>query len=100
VRRPQRPEAVEEVSGYYLADAIGGARRGMMIAIDQGQWRVFRGMTQEGFIEVLRELAGQVRMRAFRRHRRGPKKPAVKREYNRKHPHVATSRLLDKRNPK
>jgi IS4 transposase len=92
--------AVEEVSGYYLADEIGGTRRGMMIAIEHDQWRVFRGMTQEEFAEVLRELAAQVRMAAFRRHRRGPKKPAVKRKYDPKHPHVATSRLLDKRNPK
>jgi hypothetical protein len=72
----------------------------MMIAIEQEQWRVFRAMTQGEFVEVLRGLACQVRMAAFRRHRRGPKKPAVKRKYNRKHPHVATSRLLDKRNPR
>jgi len=100
LRATHGKEAVEEVSGYYLADEIGGTRRGMMIAIEGKHWRVFRGMTQEEFTEVLRQLAGQVRLRAFRRHRRGPKKPAVKRKYNPKHPHVATSRLLDKRNPK
>ncbi|MFO0842100.1 MAG: transposase [Gemmataceae bacterium] len=93
-------KAVEEVSGYYLADEIGGTRRGMMIAIEEEHWRVFRGMTEGEFVELLRELAGQVRMAAFRRHRRGPKKPAVKRKYNRKHPHVATSRILDQRNPR
>jgi hypothetical protein len=98
LRATHGEEAVEEVSGYYLADEIGGTRRGMMIAIEQDQWRVFRGMTREGFAEVLRELAGQVRMAAFRRHRRGPKKPAVKRKHDPRHPHVATSRLLDKRN--
>ena len=100
LRATHGKEAVEEVSGYYLADEIGGTRRGMMIAIEGKHWGVFRGMTQEEFAEVLRQLAGQVRMRAFRRHRRGPKKPAVKRKYDPKHPHVATSRLLDKRNPK
>jgi hypothetical protein len=100
LRATHGEEAVEEVSGYYLADEIGGTRRGMMIAIEGKHWRVFRGMTQEEFALVLRGLAGQVRMRAFRRHRRGPKKPAVKRKYDPKHPHVATSRLLDKRNLK
>lgn len=100
LRATHGEKAVEEVSGYYLADEIGGTRRGMMIAIEEKHWRVFRVMTQEEFVFVLRELASKVRMAAFRRHRRGPKKPAVKRKYNRKHPHVATSRLLDKRNPK
>ncbi|HKB36121.1 MAG TPA: IS4 family transposase [Gemmataceae bacterium] len=100
LRATHGEKAVEEVSGYYLADEIGGTRRGMMIAVEEKHWRVFRAMTQGEFVEVLRELASKVRMAAFRRHRRGPKKPAVKRKHNRKHPHVATSRLLDKRNPK
>lgn len=100
LRAAHGEKAVEEVSSYYLADEIGGTRRGMMIAIPEENWRVFRGMTREEFALVLRELASKVRMAAFRRHRRGPKKPAVKRKYNPKHPHVATSRLLDKRNPR
>jgi hypothetical protein len=72
-RAAHAPEAVEAVSNHYLTDEIGGTRRGMMIAIDQDQWCVFRRMTQEQFAEVLGVLAGQVRMAAFRRHRRGPK---------------------------
>jgi hypothetical protein len=97
LRATHGEKAVEEVSGYYLADEIGGTRRGMMIAIGEEYWRAFRGMTREEFAFVLRELATKVRMAAFRRHRRGPKKPAVRRKYDPKHPHVATSRLLDKR---
>jgi hypothetical protein len=97
LRATHGEKAVEEISSYYLADEIGGTRRGMMIAIEEEHWRVFRAMSDEGFTRVLRELASQVRMAAFKRHRRGPKKPAVKRKYSRKHPHVSTARLLETR---
>jgi len=90
-------EAVEEISGYYLADEIAGTQRGMMIAIPAEHWQVFAGLTAATFAGLLRELAGKVRLAAFRRHRRGPKKPPVKRRYNKKHPHVSTAKLLEKR---
>jgi IS4 transposase len=90
----------EEVSGYYLADEIAGTRRGMLIAIPEEHWAVFGDMTAEQLAEVLRELAAKVRLAAFRRHRRGPKKPPVKRTYDKDHPHVSTARLLGERHRK
>ncbi len=90
----------EEVSGYYLGDEIAGTQRGMMIAIPAEQWQVFGGLTAEQLAELLRELAGKVRLAAFRRHRRGPKKPPVKRRYSKKHPHVSTAQLLERRRGK
>lgn len=92
--------AAEEISTYYLADEIAGTRRGMMIAIEEEHWRVFRGMTRDEFVAVLRSLAWEVRLAAFRRHRRGPRKAPVKRKYSPKHPHVATAKLLEKRRRK
>jgi len=86
-----------EVSSYYLADDIGGTRRGMMIAIPAGEWGVFGRMAPGDFAGVLRTLAGQVRLAAFQRHPRGPKKPAVKRQHDPSKPHVSTARLLDQR---
>ena len=35
-----------QVSGYYLADEISGTYRGMMIAIEEEQWEIFRELTQ------------------------------------------------------
>jgi hypothetical protein len=90
-------EKAKEVSGYYLADEIAGTYRGMMIAIPEEHWTVFGGVTAEQLADLLRELAGKVRLAAFRRHRRGPKKPPVKRRYSKKHPHVSTAQLLEKR---
>jgi hypothetical protein len=69
----------------------------MMIAIPAEHWEAFAGLTAGRMAGLLRELAGKVRLAAFRRHRRGPKKPPVKRRYSKKHPHVSTAQLLEKR---
>jgi hypothetical protein len=91
-------EKVEkEVSGYYRALEIAGVYLGMMIAIPAEHWAVFARLTAKRLAGVLRELAGKVRLAAFRRHRRGPKKHPVKRRYSKKHPHVSTAQLLEKR---
>jgi IS4 transposase len=90
----------EEVSGYLLADAVTKVHEGMMIATGEEAWAVFGGMTVAELVAALRELAGNVRLQKYRRQPRGPKKPARKRKYNKKHPHVATSRLLAERGTK
>jgi hypothetical protein len=90
-------EAVEEVSGYYLADEIAGTHRGMMIAIPEEEWVVFAGLTPSAMGQVLRGLAAKVRMSAFRKHRRGPKRPQPKRASGAKVSHVSTAKLLAER---
>ena len=69
-----------EVSSYYLADKIKGTYRGMMmmIAIPPEKWRVFQNMTFIELSQILKHLAGHVKLRAFRRHPRGPKKTSTK----------------------
>jgi ribosomal protein L29 len=89
-----------EVSGYHLASEIAGMKEGMMVALPAEDWQVFRTLTAEQLVELLRELAGKVRLARFRKAHRGPKKPAVKRKYNKKHPHVATAKLLAERQRK
>ena len=86
-----------EVSGYYIADEISGTYRGMLIAIGDEQWRVFRRMTHTELVELLKDLAAKVNLRRFRKHPRGPKKPAQKRKSDPKHPHVSTARLIANR---
>jgi len=87
----------EQVSGYYIADEISGTYRGMMIAIEDEQWEIFRELTQAGLIRVLRKLAKKVKLSAFRKHPRGPKKPVAKRKSDPKTPHVSTAKLIAKR---
>lgn len=90
-------EAVEEVSGYYLADEVAGTHRGMMIAIPEDEWVVFAGLSPTAPGQVLKGLAAEVRLSALRKHRRGPKRPQPKRASGAKVTHVSTARLLAER---
>ena len=83
-----------EVSGYYIADEIHCTYRGMMIAIEETHWEPFQTMTPRQLGATLVMLAGHVKLAAFRRHPRGPKKPVPKRTRYAKHTHVSTARLL------
>lgn len=40
-----------ELSGYYVADEISGAYRGMMIAIEAEEWYVFRDLSDAQFMK-------------------------------------------------
>jgi IS4 transposase len=87
----------EQVSGYYLADEISGTYRGMMIAIEAEQWVIFRQLTPAELVQLLRKLARNVKLSAFRKHPRGPKKPVAKRKSDPKKPHVSTAKLIASR---
>lgn len=86
-----------KVSGYYLADELSGTYRGMVIAIGDEEWVEFRNLSQSEFVMILKQLAKKVKLSRFRKHPRGPKKPAPKRKFDPKHPHVSTARLLASR---
>jgi hypothetical protein len=90
----------EEFSRYFMAREITRVNGGMMIALPEEQWRVFAEMTTQEFAEFLRQLALRVDLHRYPKSHRGEKKPMPKRRYNKQHPHVATSRLLDERKAK
>ncbi|MEM7580961.1 MAG: hypothetical protein AAF316_14155 [Cyanobacteria bacterium P01_A01_bin.80] len=86
-----------EVSSYYLADEIKGTYRGMMIAIPPEKWRIFQNMTFIELSQILKHLASHVKLRAFRRHPRSPKKTQPKRTYLKNRPHVSTFKILNQK---
>jgi len=88
----------KQVSGYYIADEISATYRGMMIAIDYNHWIVFQQMTPFKLVKVLKELAANVKLSAFQKHPRGPKKPQPKRISFKNTPHVSTAKILAQRN--
>ena len=87
-----------ELSGYYVADEISGTYRGMMIALPDEEWRIFRELSVPTFAAWLVELASKVRLEPLRKHHRGPKKPRTPRRYDPKRPHFATAKILAQRN--
>lgn len=93
-------DAVEnKISGYYLADEISGTYRGMMIAIPNEHWIVFRQYSSSKLPKVLKQLAANVRLSAFLKHPRGPKKKAPKRVSDPSTPHVSTAKIIAARKP-
>lgn len=86
-----------EVSSYYLAEEVSGTYRGMMIALPAECWEAFRALSLAQMAGLLTELAGRVRLAAFRKHRRGPKKKPAQRSKDAKKKHVSTARILAQR---
>jgi len=87
----------QELSLYYVANDIAQTYHGMMIAIPEDEWRVFSRMRPVEMVATLRELAQKVRLTAYRKSSRGPKKPRPKREGTTKGSHVSTAKLLRNR---
>ncbi len=88
-------EKVEnEISGYYLALEISGTYQGMMIAIPEEHWSIFSQLEIPQLAERMIQLATKVRLSAFKKHPRGPKKKPPQRNKKRKQPHVSTAKLL------
>ena len=85
-----------EVSGYYLAGHLGRTYDGMMIAVPEEEWVIFHRMNTGSFIHTLQLLANKVNLAKFKKHKRGPKKPRVKKSQDSKRPHVSTAKLIKK----
>lgn len=86
----------ETISSYYLADEIAGVSRGMSILLPAKFWKErFTDQTSSQMAQFLLRCARNVRLSAFRKHPRSPKKPTSKSKQGRVH--VATQRILDAR---
>jgi hypothetical protein len=69
----------------------------MMIAIPEEEWAVCHGLTAAAFGSILLDLAAGVRLSAYRKQARGPKRPQPKRASGAKVSHVSTAKLLAER---
>jgi hypothetical protein len=87
----------QELSLYYVANDIAQTYHGMMIAIPEDEWRVFSRMRPAEMVATLKELAHKVRLKAYRKSSRGPKKPRPKRAGVTKASHVSTAKILRNR---
>jgi IS4 transposase len=95
LRSVQGAETIDQaLSLYSVANDIAQTYHGMMIAIPEDEWRVFSRMRPAAMVATLRELAQQVRLKAYRKSFRGPKKPRPKRAGTTKSSHVSTAKIL------
>jgi hypothetical protein len=84
----------QEVSWYYLANEVRATHGGMDVAVDEEAWAPFQTMSAADLAARLKEYASHVKLDAFKRSRRGPKKPRTARTKHTDTPHVSTARLL------
>jgi Transposase DDE domain len=84
----------EEVSNYYIANEARVMKEGLDVVTDPEDWKPFQTMSADTMAEQLVDLARNIRLPAFKRHKRGPKKPVPKRTKHTDTPHVSTARLL------
>jgi hypothetical protein len=94
-RRVQGEERVdEEGSLYYIANEITTTDHGMMIAIPEPAWDVLYAMSPADLAAILVALAQGVRLHAFRKSPRRPKKPHPQGKKPARKGHVSTAALL------
>jgi hypothetical protein len=100
LRNVHGEETVEQnLSNYYLSLEIAQVYNGMMIAIPATEWHIFRYLSTAKMASVLKQLAAKVELTKFQKSTRGPKRPQPKRNYSGNGQHVATAKLLARRNP-
>jgi hypothetical protein len=84
----------QDLSLSYVAHDIAHTYHGMMSAIPEDEWRVFSRRRPAAMVATLQELAQKVRLQAYRKSPRGPKKPRPTCEGTTKSCHVSTAKLL------
>ncbi len=82
------------LSDYYLVEEVQGTFRGMAIALPSPLWLPYLKMNTVEFAQTLKQWAVLVNLKRFSSSPRGKKKPKPKPNYDPKHPHVSTFRLL------
>jgi hypothetical protein len=84
----------EELSMYYLTLEVAQVAAGMMIAVPEENWEVFRTMSREKFAATLVDLARHLDPRKYTKHKRGPKRKQPKKISGKRNHHVSTARIL------
>jgi IS4 transposase len=94
IRKEHGSDIEAELSGYYLADEVAHDYRTLMKYLPPDQWLGWRRLKAKDLLRLLTTIARQVNVAALKRSKRGPKKPAAKRTFDKKHKHRSTARLL------
>lgn len=87
----------EGVSGYYLVNEMANVAESLETIVEPEDWAVFQTLTLAAMARWLIQTAGQVPLRKYRKHPRGPKKPPVQRQHDPQRPHVSVARVLAER---
>ncbi len=92
--RGTMPTAIDDLSGYYLADEVAGNYRAVERLVPANCWYRLSESSPAEFWDWCGDVAKQIEPAAFRKHPRGPKKPPPRKTSGWKRPHYSTHRLL------
>jgi hypothetical protein len=87
--------AVEQVSEFYIARDIVLAMDGLLVAVNQGEWKALVPQGPKPLAQYLRRVSRHVKMDRYRKSVRGPKKPPTPRKRCKMGTHVSTAKLLN-----
>ena len=85
------------VSGYYLVHDMARVTESLETLVEPRDWAVFQTLPLATMAAWLIATAERVQLRKYRKHPRGPTKPAVKRTHDPHRPHGSVARLLAQR---
>ena len=83
-----------EVSGYYIAGDIVRAHTGLSLVVDEDEWAIFYDVGLREFIALMLQMARNIALKKYKKHKRGPKKKSPPKESKKGEPHVSTAKLL------
>lgn len=84
----------EELSMYYLTLEVSQVSTGMMIAVGDRSWQLFRTMSRQQFIDTMRDMAKRMDLRKYTKHKRGAKRKQPRKISGIGNTHVSTARIL------
>jgi len=87
----------DTVSEYYIAQDIAVNTSGMLIIVDPINWAIIAQFSAIELAEFLLYAASFVNLKKYKKSKRGPKKPPLKKTKFIGHPHVSTKKLLDEK---
>lgn len=98
LRQAHGREVVDQsVSSYYLALEMANVAESLTPVLDPQDWTVFQTLSLAVMAAGLVQTAGRVKLRKYRKHPRGLKKPPPERVHDPQRPHVAVARILAER---
>lgn len=98
LRQAHGAESIDtQVSGDYLVNEMARVSDSLETLVTPEEWAEFHTLTPEAMAAWLLTTARHVELRKYRKHSRGPKKPAPARTHDPTKPHVSVARLLEQR---
>jgi len=84
----------DEISDYYIADEISTTSAGMSLIVPEEDFHLFKDGSLSEVSAALLYLAGNMDLKKFKKHKRGPKKPPIPKDKFKGKPQVSTAKLL------